>query len=222
MLHIFKRDPRFARVGIFVLGIGFLLAMAGLSFGQSGRKPPKPQPPPTSSTHDDQGGPAKPDNPAPSKPKIPITVASYLPNTGSSSIYTNIVVDGCLERLKQSGAFEITRGREMNRKEASDLAKGSTDSYVLWIELRSDRGDVMMEPRYASELYVDYVLFAPGTGKTRTAGHVYQRRTGALGTPLPLPLPPTVGRGPIESQLDRAGRDTADRVIAALNLPQPH
>src|SRR5262249_58215965 len=81
MLHIFKRDPRFARVGIFVLGNGFLLAMAGLSFGQSGRKPPKPQPPPTSSTPDDQGGPAKPAHPAPRKPKTPITVAHSLPTT---------------------------------------------------------------------------------------------------------------------------------------------
>src|SRR5262249_23545593 len=96
MLHDFKRNLRSASFGTFVLGIGFVIAMAGLTYGQSGRKPPKPQPPPTSSPPDDQGGPAKPDNPAPSKPKTPITVTSYLPNTGSSSIYTNVVVDGCL------------------------------------------------------------------------------------------------------------------------------
>jgi hypothetical protein len=108
----------------------------------------------------------------------------------------------------------------MNRKEASDLAKGSTDSYVLWFELRSDRGNYTSDdPRYASELYVDYSLYVPGTGKIRTSGHVYQRRVGAIGSPVPLP--PTIGRGPVESQLEQAGRETADRVMAALNIPSP-
>src|SRR5215469_2750452 len=114
MLYGFRRDLLPAGVRLLICGTVMIVALAGLADGQSGRKPPKPQPPTVNSTPDDQGGPAKPDNPG--KPKTPITVTSYLPNTASSSIYTNVVVDGCLERLKQSGAFAVTREREMNRK----------------------------------------------------------------------------------------------------------
>ena len=213
---VFSRPIRFSLVSIITICLVF-----GLAHGQSGRKPPAPKPPPPSAPPADSDQSPQSSGNKPDKQRIPLIVTTYLPNVSSSSVYTNIVADGCLARLKQSVAFAVTRQREMNRKEASDMAKGSTDSYVLWFELRSDRGDPTMEdPRYAYDLYVNYVVFIPGTGKIKTAGHVYQRQVGAIGSPLPLP--PTVGGGPIESQLEHVGRETADRVISALNVPAPH
>jgi hypothetical protein len=210
-----SRRIRFSLISIITVCLVF-----GLVYGQSGRKPPAPKPPPPSAPPADSDQSSQSSDSKPDKQRTPLVVTTYLPNVSSSSVYTNIVADGCLARLKQSVAFAVSRQREMNRKEASDLAKGSTDSYVLWFELRSDRGDPTMEdPRYAYDLYVNYAVFIPGTGKIKTAGHVYQRQVGAVGSPVPLP--PTVGGGPIESQLEHAGRETADRVISALNIVAP-
>ena len=206
------------RSRLSIISLIAICLVFGAVHGQSGRKPPPP-PRPSTPPADTTEPPASSDS-KPEKQKVPIIVTTYLPNVSSSSIYVNVVADGCLGRLKQSGGFAVTRQREMNRKEASDTAKGSADSYVLWVELRSDRADPTVEDsRYAYDLYVDYALFTPGTGKVKTTGRVYQRRAGTIGSPVPLP--PTVGRAPIESQLEQAGRETADRVMSALNILPP-
>jgi hypothetical protein len=126
-------------------------------------------------------------------------------------------MEGFLERMQTSNSVKVRPGRDMNRKEASDYAKASADTYVVLIQLDVD-------PAYSNRdrmgyadpytLYVDYVVFAPGTGKSKSSGHVYQRRGAMGGSPLPLPRT-TAGA---EYSLKNAGRETADRVLDALGL----
>ncbi|MEK6300373.1 MAG: hypothetical protein AABO41_06595 [Acidobacteriota bacterium] len=144
-----------------------------------------------------------------------------LPNIGISSIYSNIALDGCLEELKQSPSVEVSSGKDKTRKEASDYAKASKDTYVLLIQLEQEmnpRGDAGVlatggDPR---TLVVSYLLFTPGTGKIKTSGRIYQGTTrGGVGQPVPNT------RGIVDYELRRCGRDAADRVLDVLNLARP-
>jgi hypothetical protein len=207
--------------GFVIMTICALLVSvaAGLVEGQSGRRIPKkpespdPRPPAQSEP------PIITSEPKAEKPRIPILVVKNLPFMNSSDIASNIVMDGFMERMQASNAVKVRPGKDMNRKEASDIAKASADTYVVLIQLDADTansardGVGYVDP---STLYVDYVLFTPGTGKTKTSGHVYQRRGAIGGTPLPVPTPRTAGG--TEYTLRNAGRETADRVLDALGL----
>jgi hypothetical protein len=121
----------------------------------------------------------------------------------------------------KSDAVKPIAGAEMNRKEAIDIAKASTDTYVLWFELDVDAIDAgrtmgSVPPQY---LYVNYAVFTPGTGKTRTSGHVYQRQRGPAGMPLPVPGPQTGSSA--DYSLQYAGREMADRLLDALSVSHP-
>jgi hypothetical protein len=207
------------RLAALVLCALLLSAAAGMAAAQSGRKPPKrptsPDPlPPTPSEP-----PIKQPEARDQKPKIPVVIVKYLPNINSSSIYSNVVIEGCARRLNDSAAVEVRAGKEMNRKQASDYAKSTEDVYVVWIQLQADVADMdrasigYVDPRY---LYVDYIVFAPGTGKQKTSGHVYQRSRRMGGARLPGNSPSVA-----EYELREAGRETADRVFDALGLARP-
>jgi hypothetical protein len=145
-------------------------------------------------------------------------VTSHLADIiNSSSILMGVVSDALIERLNQASLFSVTREQEMNRKEPSDRAKAMSDGYVVWFQLETDfdQGGGM-GPQYASQLYVSFVIYKPGTGKILTQGHVYQRPVGTAGGG---PLPGPTGGTQIEYRLQRAGRETAERVLQALGKP---
>jgi len=200
-------------------GIAVIVVLGSFALAQSGRKPPQqPKSPDPLPQKQDEPPIAQPSN-KPSSSQIPVKVIWHLPNIGTSSIYSEIVEDGCLERLSQSNAIKAIAGREMNRKEAIDAAKASPDSYVLWFELDVDAIDAQrsmgsVPPQY---LYVKFEVFTPVTGKTRTSGHVYQRSRGAVGMPLPGPQTGSSA----DYSLRYAGREMADRLLDALSLSHP-
>jgi hypothetical protein len=185
-----------------------LVGAASLAQAQSGRRIPK-QPGST-----DRNPPSQPEPPihesTPKETALPILAVKNLQTVGSSSIFTDIALGGCLEELKQSTAVEVSSGKDKNRKEASDYAKASKGTYVVLIQLESDTFDTMGgNPR---SFYVSYVVFAPGTGKVKTQGHIYQgQRRG--------PIPDSTAS--VEYELRRCGREAADRVLDALNLARP-
>lgn len=197
----------------------FALGAAGLAGGQSGRRVPKKPESPDPRPSAQPEPPVAPAEPKDEKPRTPILVVKNLPFAGTSAMPSNIVMDGFMERMQNSNAVKVRPGRDMNRKEASDYAKSSGDTYVVLIQLDLD-------PAYSSRdrmgyvdpssLYVDYVVFTPGTGKTKSSGHVYQRRGAAGRSPLPGPTPRTTAGA--EYSLRYAGRETADRVLDALGL----
>lgn len=212
--------PRPRSIAGLCLSILLLLSVASISQAQSGRRPPKrsealdPLPP------KQEEPPAKPSSDQNSKSQIPVRVVWHLQNINTSTIYARIVEDGCLERLSQSGSVKATPAEDLNRKQASDIAKGSTDTYVLWFELEIDIADSEragmggVPPQY---LTVRYEVFTPGTGKTKTSGRVYQRPRGPGGAPIPLPRT----NGSAEYSLRYAGREIADRLLDTLSLPRP-
>lgn len=206
---------RFALIG-FVLVLVLVAAIG--SQAQSGRRPPKqpksPDPIPSKQEDPPIAAPSEKD----SKPQIPVKVVWHLQSIASTTMYTRAVQDGCLERLSQSGSVKPSTGQEMNRKQASDIAKGSEDTYVLYFELQIDAYDqdrANMGGVPAQYYYVHYEIFTPGTGKSKTSGNVYQgqRRVGGVS----LPVPQTSGSA--DAYLRYAGSEMADRLLAALGLP---
>ena len=203
--------------GSALVALWILVASTGI-LAQSGRKlpdfgdkkssppaaAPEPAPAPTSSSRAE---------------KVPIVVTSHLADImRSSSILNSVVSDALIERLNEGSLLSVTREQEMNRKEASDRAKGMSDGYVVWFELDAEMDQPgSVGPQYNSQLYVSFVIYKPGTGKILTQGHVYQRPVGTVGSgPLPTP---TGGGTQIEYRLQRAGRETAERVLQALGKP---
>ena len=221
MMRTEKYGVRWTRVGSAVVCLLLLLSLSSLSLAQSGRRPPKqptsPDPLPPKQDEPPIKPPSKDQN---STPGVPVKVAWYLQNMNTSSIYSRIVEDGCLDRLSQSGSVKASPTKELNRKQAIDLAKGSTDTYVLWFELQVDYADSEraglggVNPQY---LYVRFEVFTPGTGKTKTSGNVYQRPRGPGG--LPIPLPRTTGTA--EYLLRNCGREMADRLFDTLSVSRP-
>ena len=199
-----------------------ILSAASLVDAQSGRKiskrPPAPDTQTTTPSEPPVAPPTAPSTEQNTKPAIPILITKYIPTINSSNIYTDIVIEGFMARMAQVKGVQVRPGKEMNRKQASDAAKGSEDGYVVWVELLVDTVDQdrasmgQVNPYY---LYVDYVVFTPATGKQKASGHVYQRR-GGIGQ---MPLPNT--RSAAEYTLRKAGEEMAERVLDKLDLGAP-
>ena len=198
-----------------------LLGVASVAQAQSGRRPPKPPKSPDPIPSKQEEPPITPPSKQDSAPKIPVKVVWQLDAVSSSSIYSRSVQEKCLEELSRSGSVAASAtGDELNRKKAIDMAKASADTYVVWFQLEvdpaySDRfGIGGVPPQY---LTVRFDVFSPTTGKTKTSGHIYQRPVGPGG--LPIPGPGT--NGSAQYALEYAGREMADRVLAALGLARP-
>jgi hypothetical protein len=213
------------RVSIALLLAAAVLVMSdGLTAsGQSGRRPPKKSESPDPLPPKQEEPPIKPPEDT-SKSRIPIKVAWYLRDVMDSSMLAHIVQSGCLERLSQSNSVSATPTDDVNRKQASDMAKASSDTYVLWFEFEYDTSSIQqprggLDPSRAQQISVRYEVFAPGTGKSRTSGHLFQRVRGPGGVPLPIPGPGSTAAA--EYSLRYMGREMADRLLDALNLPHP-
>lgn len=186
---------------------------------QSGRKPPKPPKSPDPLPSKQEDPPIVQPSEQKSTPKIPVKVVWQSYAVASSSIYARSVQEACLDELSKSGSVTAsTTAKELNRKEAIDIAKASADMYVVWFQLEpdpayNDRSGVGSVP--AQYLVVSFYVFTPTTGKTKASGRVYQRPVGPGG--LPIPGSGTNGY----YSLEYAGREMADRVLASLGLGRP-
>lgn len=196
-----------------------LLVTAVGTPAQSGRKPPKPPKSPDPFPSKQEDPPIAPPSEQKSTPKIPVKVVWQSYAVASSSIYARSVQESCLDELSKSGSVTAsTTAKELNRKEAIDIAKASADMYVVWFQLEpdpayNDRSGIGSVP--AQYLVVSYYVFTPTTGKTKSSGRVYQRQVGPGG--LPVPGSGTNGY----YSLEYAGREMADRVLASLGLGRP-
>ena len=200
-----------------------IVSVPSISQAQSGRRPPKQPESPTPPSPKQKEPSINPSTSQDSRHKIPVTVAFYLPVVSSSAILARVVQKGCLERLAESALVTATvAARDINRRQAIDEAKTSTDAYVVWFELELDIAGRQRPspggPTDAQYLYVKYEVFTPSTGKTKTAGHVYQRPAGAVGSPLPSPSGTTYAG---DYLLKYAGRDLADRIFDTLGVERP-
>lgn len=198
---------------LFCLSLTVLLASQAIA--QSGRRLPKLPPKPTE-TKPPKEPPAEENTTTKAQEKLPpvsVLVTYQYDNFMGSTYMVNAVIDGCLGRLQKAMGVKAQFGKNMNRKEASDFAKASADTFVVWFELKSENFGPDDGRNSPQSYYVSYIVFAHSTGKSKSAGHVYQRQRGAL------PLPST--NAGADYNLRRAGQELADRVLGALNLPLP-
>ncbi len=197
------------------LFLSLLLLITSIATAQSGRRLPKLSPKPEATTpaketSKEEDKPAKPQD---KEPQIRVMVAYQLSAIFGSHILTNAVMEGCVTRLQKSMGLTAQFGKEMNRKEAIDIAKTSPDIYVLWLQLESESFGPDVGKSNVQSYYVNFVLFSPITGKSKSSGHVYQRQSVMGSIPQ--------GNSSAEYTLRRAGRDVADKILSALNLPLP-
>lgn len=215
-----KRSLSPRRIASLFLCALFLLNVVAIAEGQSGRRVPKrptapdPLPPASSEPPISQPSPQDDRN---DRLTTPVLIAMYMPDIGSSDIYSRIVIEGFMQRTQKNASIKVRTGKEMNRKEAIDAAKQSKDTYVVWFQLQQDRMDTRGLGVDPYSLYVNYYIFEPTTGKTRTSGNIYQRTNrGPGGTSLPSPVPRSVGGA--EYSLHYAGAELAERMLDTLNL----
>lgn len=134
---------------------------------------------------------------------------------------SQLVMRGFVERMKRNSAVSLKVESRMDRKEASDLAKSEKGAYVVWLQL--DRR-MIASSRQDNEIYVVYVVFPPGTGKSKKEGSIYvnysrQGRIGIGNIPIGVPLPPTgTGSTRLDDALLDAGREAAERVMPELEV----
>lgn len=201
-----------------VMVFALIALLNGPIVGQSGRRGPKTSvPAPT---------PAPPDVPHVPEEKKPASenkaaltfIVGIDRGSGFSYVPTyfyDTVLRACAERLDNAPSVSVTvANRELNRAEAIKRAKAETESYVVWMQLRGERG-VSQSGDDLREIYLDYLVYAPTTAKTVTNGRTYQQMARAGGV---IAMPP--GRGSVvysEQLLKQAARDAADRILSAMN-----
>ena len=205
----------------FAFGLLCLLLIAVCAFaalGQSGRRQPKapaaaPVPTPTPE-------PSPQPTPKPKNSEINFLLAADR-NSGFEYYplsYYDAVMRGCGDRLRsQTSASVDVSQNDVGRGEAIKKAKASTNTHVVVIRLVIDQ----MTARSYDDLEVDFVMFAPVTGKVETSGRAYlnANRKGPL-----IVGPRTTGQtGALyrEQLLKRAGEDVAARILKVLNLNVP-
>lgn len=213
-----RRRAMNGSITTLILIATFMSSMLSVEGAQSGRRVPKKNDPPAPVQGTKEEPPPSESAPKTDPAKLQILVVRDSPSMRAPDYLANIAVEGVAERLKQSSALQVTRGRGMSRKQASDYAKASKTEHVLWIELNYDS---MMVSRLPSDsrrvdLTIDYTVYAPETGKVAASGRVYERpyqpRVGGVGLPVPVPS----GRAQIEYITRQAGEDVADRVMGSL------
>ncbi len=200
------------------IAIFFALGMLTTAAAQSGRrakpapKPiivPQPEPEPTPTASAEKVKPAF---------RVVVGMDKY-DSFGSVSLNTyGGVRHSCAQRLREPGWIAAEEAsKPMSRSEAVSRAKTEKDSYVVWLRLREDQMSGN-QPGTANNAFVEYAMFAPGTGKVVTSGSTYPSRGNKN-----IILGPTTTGMDGNNNLNKAARDAADRMLEKLRmrLPQP-
>jgi len=199
-----------------VFAIVCTLSCLSATAAQSGRRAPKskpvavstPEPTPVPATSADR-----------SKPLFRLVVGIERYDSFSSvSLYTySAVLQNCSHRLEEPEWITVeVAQRSMSRGDAVGRAKAEKDSYVVWLRIREDTMS-SSRPGSANNAYIEYAVFSPGTAKILVSGSSYPGRGNAN-----VILGPTTSGIDGDYYLNKAARDTADRIIAKFRgrIPQ--
>ena len=128
------------------------------------------------------------------------------------------VLGEIIRRLSEANTvFAASAGNNMNRSQAQKAAKEETTRWVVSLELRSFYAESgrQIKPEQ-DELYVDYNVLEPVTGKIKRSGrtqrHIYQSGRGGTS------IPPQRGPGYSEYSIKEAAREAADRILAGFDI----
>ena len=130
------------------------------------------------------------------------------------------VLQSCARRLREGSSVKLDVRRNMNRGEAVKRAKAETETAVVLLQLRTDNIGSGSGYPDLSQVFIEYFVFAPTTGKLITSGNVYQQNFRTKGIPVPVPSGQT---SPIyaEQRLKQAAEEAADRILSALHIAAP-
>ena len=179
------------------------------------------------------GGPAKPTTEAnqsqPQQPAVSLIIVNSV-NSSRSVVWTSMALRELIERLSMTPRVQVTREqKEMSRKQAIELAQTKKDDYVVWVQFEIDAsmGRIDRDPETPIVtgvnpgcLFINYVVFEPGTAKVKAQERVYQDGyqavcTGTISEPPPRPSNPP--RHPVSETLTKAAREAADHIIRDLD-----
>jgi hypothetical protein len=197
------------------------LAVTSLAIqAQSGRRAPKKAEPVPEATPEPTPTPEQKSK-SEDKPKISITLGIN-GTSGFANIPTyfyDIVLSSCADKLHEASSIGLNvSGRDMNRADAVKLAKSQKETFVAFLELRSDSTAASSSNQY-DNVYVEYSLFAPETAKVVASGRAYQRQSTLRGV-----IPGLPGRASsvyTEQMLKQAGHEAGDRILSALHVSAP-
>ena len=168
------------RAFAFSFAIIFALGCAVTAAAQSGRRAPKSPAPAAAPLPEPTPAPvAASERP---KPVLQFVVGiERYDNFSSVSIASyNATLRSCADRLDESPSVSVERlERSLSRNEATNRAKAEKTAYVVWLRLRED--DMSSSPTGTpNNVFIEYVVFAPVTGKVVSSGSAYPRRRGIL------------------------------------------
>ncbi|HLL73299.1 MAG TPA: hypothetical protein VK363_17805 [Pyrinomonadaceae bacterium] len=206
-----------------------VLAAAGGARAQAGRRVQKPKSdPPVPTPVEPATAPVRQETPE--REKIPLLVTSNRTTMLRTAGNADDLLQGAVaQRLRDSKALNIELGGEMSRGEAHKRAKESVSgTHVVWLELQTN--SMIFDPTgnrtRTQDLYIQYIVFEPKTGKTKGQGNIYLRPTGSsriggigIGRSLPRCYPNTSYS--LEFALIEAGIETAERIFREFSLPNP-
>jgi hypothetical protein len=153
------------------------------------------------------------------KPKVKEADYGFLLGVDRSNTYMNFygsdydaILRGCGDKLRDgSGGFVDVSRQDLNRSDAIKKAKADKSTYVVLLSLQTSA----MSSSSSNDIEVEYVVFAPVTGKIATSGRTYPgaRRAG------PVVAGPTSNSGLYRDQLLMlAGQDAGERILKSLHL----
>ena len=151
---------------------------AHVAEAQSGRRTEKRGASPPVAVPAETPAPVKPQPKKPTGPQTPLLVAFDMAQSLDLTFLSPERVQTWVsKRLSDSSSLLVTEGGRINRKEAIERAKNSTETFVVWVQLeegyysvdqRSDSSRPNME-----NFRINYYVYSPVTGKAKDSGVVY-------------------------------------------------
>lgn len=204
-----------------------LVSAASAGYAQAGRRVQRPQSDPPVPKAAEPAAVVKKEEPEPAQ--VSLLVGSYatamrqLPGRAEDLLQGAVV-----QRLRDSKSLKLGVEESMTRGEAQKRAKAATDSYILWLELRSSGMDFDPTGRNArtEDFYIQYAVLEPKTAKVKAQGNVHLRptssgRIGGIGIGRSLPRCYPQPAYSAEFAIMEAGIETAERVMRSFSLVVP-
>jgi len=206
----------------FLLLILTVLLTLGVAHAQSGRRSSSATTttPPTTATA--PTGAKAAEKKATAEPRLQLLVGINRADAFTTTpfyVYDTVLAD-CMKRLTEAEiVFVNSGGNSMNRSAAVKAAREETTRWVVSLELRSFFAEAgrQIKPDQ-DELYIDYTVIEPVTGKIKRSGrtqrHIYQQ-AGRGGNSLP-----TMKNGPNYSEysIKQAALEAADKILAGFDI----
>lgn len=214
---------------IALIALVLVAALGVTAAAQSGKRVPKQEPPPPPVPASPTSAPpgaaaANPHKPAADAMSLIVGIGrmddvfSSLPQR-----YRDYVYEGCLERLRRSGALSVSAIGEITRKEAIDRAKSQSDAHVVWLELTVNSYDQSRTDASLGapddRVFLQLTVYAPQTAKVKTSNRIYPDTVRVSSGPVGIGVPSITRRMPLEYRLQMIGAEAANRIMDAFHIP---